>query len=179
MGGGVGGLLASAVAHVVTTLFDHAGRSESWLQGRYGPPFFNVALFMGLMYGGIAYALSRARRDALIGALGPFLGIALPLAVLERLRDMPWVTTVTAVFVLAIWGTIVALGWRLGKGWIGALGAAAGSFAAYKIVQLVSPSTRPIGYLPSPAVLLDGMLTGIAIGTGILLGGKYGKAARA
>lgn len=177
VGGGVGGLLSSATAHVITTLFDNAGRSESWLQGPYGPPFFNISLFMGVLYGGIARALSPRKSDVLVGALGPFLGIIAPMAVLERLRDLPWLRVVEGVFVLATWGTMLALGWRLGRGWRGALGAAAGAFGGYLVLTgltLAAPElahwpARMHSYLPAPTVLLDGALTGAGLGLGIFI----------
>jgi hypothetical protein len=173
----VGGLLSAAAAHVLTSLCDKAGHSGSWLQGRYGPPFFNVALFMGLLYGGIGFSLSKRKGDAAVGALGPFLGILLPLAVLERLRDLPWVQVVVAVFVAAVWGTVAALGWRLGGGWKGAFGALAGAFCGYLVLTGVSYATPALmrwpvplhAYLPTPAVLLDGLLTGAGIAAGALI----------
>ena len=187
LGGGIGGLAASALAHVVTTLCDRAGHSAGWLQGRYGPPFFNIALFMGVMYGGIAFGLSKRPSDTAVGALGPFLGIALPLAVLERLRDLDWYHLVIALFTAAIWGTIVALGWRLGKGWRGALGAALGAFAGYlALAGIAAASPRLMAwpvpmhqFLPTPAVLLDGLLTGAGVGVGVfILRRKNGQRAR-
>ena len=188
LGGGVGGLVASALAHVVTTLFDGACKSGSWLQGRYGPPFFNISLFMGIMYGGIAFGLSKRRSDVAVGALGPFLGIALPLAALERMGIFDWYHLVIGIFVAATWGTIIALGWRLGRGWRGALGAIIGAFAGYLILTGIGAASPrlmawPIPlyrYLPTPAVLLDGLLTGAGIGAGVfILRGKNGKRAGA
>lgn len=188
--GALGGLLSGAAAHAVTTLFDRAGGSELWLKGPDGPPFFNVALFMGLMYGGIAWSLSRRRGDALVGVLGPFLGIALPMAVMTRLLSFPaamrgvlprspspWVDIVILVFVAAVWGTVAALGWRLGGGWKGAAGAVGGALAAYLLLaglQALTPALDnwPIPlyrYLPTPLVLLDGLLTGVGIGAGALI----------
>jgi hypothetical protein len=190
IGGGVGGVLAAAVAHVVTSLFDKAGHSAAWLQGRYGPPFFNVALFMGVFYGGIAFSLSRRKSDAAVGALGPLLGIALPMAFLTHMLSIPegargiipgspspWVDIVTLIFVAAVWGTVTALGWRLGGGWRGALGAVLGSFAGYLILSGAAYATPALmrwpvplhDYLPTPAVLFDGLLTGAGIGAGALL----------
>lgn len=190
LGGGLGGLLSGAVAHVVTTLFDRAGGSEFWLKGPEGPPFFNVALFMGVMYGGIAWSLSKRRSDALVGALGPFLGIAVPMALMSRHLSFapamkglfpqspsPWADIVIVLFVCAIWGTVFALGWRLGRGWKGALGAVTGSFCGYLILMGVTYATPRLNnwpvamykYLPTPLVLLDGLLTGAGIGAGVHL----------
>jgi hypothetical protein len=175
VGGGVGGFLSAAVAHVVTMLFDSAGKSADWLKGPYGPPFFNISLFMGILYGGIAFSLSRRPSDVLLGAFGPFLGISAPMTVLSRFKDLPWVRTVEVVFVAATWGTMLALGWRLGRGWRGALGAGLGAFAGYRLLLLVGPSPAVFyRLLPSPAVLLDGMFTGIGIGVGAyVLGRKH------
>ncbi len=184
--GGVGGLLAAGAAQLLTVFADRTGGSENWLKGPHGPPFFNVCLFMGIMYGGIAWALSRRRNETLIGSLGPLLGIALPLIALERWRELPWEYVVITVFILAVWGTIVALGWRLGHGWRGAIGAVLGSFTGYLILQLIqylSPAIagwRLYGYLPPPIVLIDGLLTGAGIAVGIhLLGRNHGKIAGA
>lgn len=118
---------------------------------------------MGLMYGGIGLTQRTWKGFA------PFLGIALPLAVLERLFDLPWVNVVVAVYVIAVWGTIFLIG-----GWQ----AVAGAFAAFIVFSLIGALApflfdfpwKP-GYLPQPQVLLDGLLTGL----GIALGGAYAR----
>lgn len=184
-GGAVGGLLSAAIAHVFTTLLDRAVGSQMWLKGPYGPPFFNIALFMGLLYGGIALGLSRRRADVLIGALGPSLGIAVPMAVLTRLSlALPWMQIVIAVFVAAVWGTIFALGRQLTNRWAGGIAACAGAFAGYLALQsltMLAPGLsgwRLHGYLPSPVVLLDGTLTATGMGLAVfLIRRRYGETA--
>jgi len=177
IGGGLGGALAAAAANILTTFIDRGAGSEAWLKGPYGPPFFNVALFMGLLYGGIALALTRRRQETAIGALGPFLGILLPMLILTRATaSLPWVPVVIAVFVAAVWGTIFALGWRMaGRRWLGGVAAVAGAFLGYLLLQglakvfPVLSAWHPHSYLPTPAVMLDGALTGAGIGLGISL----------
>lgn len=177
IGGGVGGALAAAAANIITTFIDRGAGSETWLKGPYGPPFFNVALFMGLLYGGIAYALTRRRQETAIGGLGPFLGILVPMLVLTRATpSLPWVPVVITVFVASVWGTIFALGWTMSRrSWVGGLCAVAGAFGGYLLLQglakifPVLAAAYPHGYLPAPGVMLDGALTGAGIGLGVCL----------
>lgn len=184
VGGGVGGLLAASIAQVFTTLLDRAAGSETWLKGPYGPPFFNVALFMGLLYGGIALGLSRRRRDAALGALGPSLGIAVPMTVLSRLFDLPnvrwgaqslslWIPVVVALYTVSIWGTIFALGRRLTARWTGGAAACAGAFLGFLLLSALTKlaptltAWRLNAYLPPPIVLLDGLLSGAGMALGV------------
>lgn len=161
---------------MLTSLADHVGRSGDWLKGPYGPPFFNISLFMGVMYGVIGWALSREIPTTLFGALGPFLGIAAPMTALTRVSErLPWFTIVSALFIGAIWATIFVLGWRVGRGWRGGLLSMAGAFAGFLAltgVQRLMPGLtgwpwRAGSYWPQPTVLLDGLLTGGGMGLGI------------
>lgn len=177
IGGGLGGALAAAAANIITTLIDRGAGSEGWLKGPYGPPFFNVALFMGLLYAGIAWALTRRRAETTVGGLGPFLGILVPMLVLTRAaQGLPWVPIVIAIFVAAVWGTIFALGWLMSdRRWLGGVAAVAGAFIGYLLLQGLAKifpmlsAWHPHGYLPTPAVMLDGALTGAGIGLGVSL----------
>ncbi len=188
--GAVGGFLATLAAQLLTALADRFGGSTAWLKGPYGPPFFNISLFMGVVYGGIAWSLSRRRQHALLGALGPFLGIVLPMAVMTRVfpwsgsleaPDPRWVNAVVAVYALAVWGTVAALGWRLGGGWRGAALSASFSFASYLLLSLLlrlAPNLaawpwRAGSLLPQPNALLDGLLTGGGIGASVVVARRW------
>ncbi len=150
-------------------LADRLAHSAYWLKGPYGPPFFNVALFMGILYGGIGLAIAR-RRGLAFGALGPFLGIAVPLLVLTRVSEkLPWAWIVVALFIAAVWATIFAIGWLQARLWGGALsmlGALAG-YGALEGIKRLSP-----GMTNFPVVLLDGMLSGMGMATGIAIARK-------
>lgn len=161
---------------MLTSLADHVGGSAGWLKGPYGPPFFNISLFMGVMYGAIAWALSRERATTLFGLLGPFLGIAAPMLVLTRISQaIPWLQIVVALFVGAVWATIFVIGWRAGRGWLGGVSCMLGALLGYGVltaIQRLAPGLtawpwRAGSYLPQPTVLLDGFLTGGGMGLGI------------
>lgn len=189
LGGSAGGFGGSLAAHVIVTLADRLGNSSGWLKGPYGPPFFNVSLFMGIMYGGIALGLSKRLGVSLLGLFGPFLGIALPMTVLTRtarwgwgdegaVSSGAWYYAVIVVFVLAVWGTIFALGWRLGgeRKWLGGIAAMAGAFGGYLLLSGLLRFAPGIsgwfwapGLLPQPTVLLDGLMTGCGMGMGLWL----------
>lgn len=152
--------MSTALAHVLTTFFDRVLGAQAWLQGRYGPPFFLAALFMGLMYGGIGLS-----QRTFVGFL-PLALIGIPLLILERVADLPWVNVFVAVYVVGVWGTIAAIGWRQ-KDWKSAAASIAGALAAYGIFSLIpfAGGWTP-GYVPQLHVLIDGLLTGMGIGLG-------------
>ena len=187
-GGALAGFFGSGLAHLIVTAADRAGAAGGWLKGPYGPPFFNIALFMGVMYGVIAWGLSRKAREALVGFSGPFLGIAAPMALLTRLMpgngtlenpDARWLNAVVIVFILAVWGTVFALGFRRRR-WKGGLAAVAGSFGGYLVLSLLvwaAPGLtawawRAGSLLPQPTVLLDGLLTGAGMGLGLVIASR-------
>lgn len=191
LAGGAGGLGGAALAHLAVTLANRLGQAELWLKGPYGPPFFNLALYMGMLCGGIGLSLSRrapARAaPALLGLLGPLLGIALPLALLTRFArwgedpsaapTWAWYYCVGGLYIAATWGTLLGLGALLcpARRWLGALGAAGGAFAGYLALTALLwaiPSYQqvlwaPQKFIPSPVALLDGFLTGAGMGLGI------------
>lgn len=179
--GGGAGLGGAALAHVATALADRAG-SATWLKGPYGPPFFNIALYTGLFYAAIGTAAGRRAKEALIGLLGPFLAIAVPMTVLTRVArlgvfekapSLEWQAIVAGVYLLAIWGTIAALGWSAARArpWQGAGAAVLASLLAYGLLTLLLrlvPSYaltpwNPAGLVPSPVNLMDGILSGAAL----------------
>lgn len=197
LGGAAGGLAGAFLAQTLTALCNRHEGAEDWLKGPYGPPFFNIALFMGVFYGCIALglAMAAAKRRSLpvgLGLTGPFLGIALPLFVLTRtatwgaLPDAPptsaWVYAVTIIYTVAVWSTVFALGWTLSDGspWKGGVGSVLGAALGYGALVLVvrlssgigSGVYSPLGFLPQPTVLLDGILGGAGMGLGISLGGR-------
>lgn len=197
LGGGAGGLAGAFGAQIAAAMLNRRFDADNWLKGPYGPPFFNIALFMGLFYASIAGGLSLAsvpRRPTAMGwgLAGPFLGIVLPMAVLTRAAswghspDSPatqaWVYAVTLIYTAAVWGTIFILGWRLSNGsplkaGLGSVaGALIGYFVLVIITQLVSELSSgiysPQGFLPQPTVLLDGLLGGAGMGLGIALCGR-------
>ncbi|MDE2489395.1 MAG: hypothetical protein KGM24_01015 [Elusimicrobia bacterium] len=172
--GGLAGLAGAALAHVLTAFVLRAG-GGAWLSGPFGPPFLALALNLGFLYGAIGAGAAPARRApaAALGFLGPFLGLSLPLFVISRMSLPSRVEAVGAVYVLALWGTIAALGVLAARtrGWRGALAAVLGSLAAYLFLTLVLmalpgyDATRwsPLGWLPSPVNLLDGLLSGAGL----------------
>jgi len=81
--GGLGGFLGAALAHVLVTLGNRFG-AEAWLKGAYGPPFFDVCLYMGVLMGGVAAGALRRPRAAALGLLLPIAVMALPLCALTH-----------------------------------------------------------------------------------------------
>ena len=179
--GGGAGLAGAVLAHVFTALFDRAG-SEAWLKGPYGPPFFNIAVYTGLFYAAIGAATGRRAKEALIGLLGPFLTIAVPMTALTRFArlgvyetapSLEWKAVVSVVYLLAIWGTIAAIGASAAakSRVLGAGAAVVASLLGYAILDLfirLAPSYakspwNPAGLIPSPINLMDGMLSGAAL----------------
>jgi len=189
-----GGFVGAVLGHLCVTWCLRAG-GESWLKGPYGPHFFDISLYLGLLYGGIAAGLSLRPAATLVGALGAFLGIALPMAVLTRIAPwgmetgapptLAWYWAVLAAHSLGTWGTTLALGALLcpRRRWLGALGAALGSFAGYLALELflrVVPSYaqgrwNPRSFMPSPLDLLTGLLIGAGLGAGVFLAGNLGR----
>lgn len=191
LAGGAGGLGGAALAHLAVTLANRLGQAELWLKGPYGPPFFNLALYMGILCGGIAWSLSRQVSDratpALLGLLGPCLGISLPMALLTRFArwgmepgsapTWAWYYSVGGLYIAATWGTLLGLGALLcpARRWLGALAGAGGAFTGYLALTAflwAVPSYQqnlwaPQKFIPSPVALLDGLLTGAGMGLGI------------
>ncbi|MBI5241491.1 MAG: hypothetical protein HY926_13545 [Elusimicrobia bacterium] len=192
--GAAGGFSGALLGHLVVTACLHAG-GQDWLKGPYGPHFFDISLYLGLLYGAIGLALALKPAPALTGLLGAFLGISLPMAVLTRVANwgmetgapptLAWYWAVIVCHSLGTWGTTLALGALLfpARRWLGALGAALGSLAGYGTLQLflaVVPSYAqgrwdPRSYLPSPLDLLTGILIGAGIGAGVFLAGRIGR----
>ena len=180
--GGLAGLLGAALAHVLTTLAGRLG-AEGWLRGPYGPQFFPIAFYTAVFYSAIGAAAGRRAGVVLAGFLGPLLGIAGVLTALTRYpgwgmpRGLPgtpqWQLAVTAVYSVAIWGTIALLGLTAGRTarWRGALAAVAGSLCAYGVLSLILTAApeygkspwNPISLIPSPVNLLDGLLSGVGL----------------
>lgn len=154
-------------------------------------------MFLGVFYGVIGAALSRRAAPALVGLLGPILGMIVPFVLLEHsarwswgteMSDRRWLYATIAVYGVATWATIAALGWNLGSRWRGALAAVAASFAAYLIQSVLQSFSRsfaqgpwrPTGLLPQATVLLDGLLTGAFLGLSVVIARRhYEKASRA
>lgn len=186
--GGTAGLFGAGLAHVSTALLDRAG-SETWLKGPYGPPFFNIAVYTGVFYAAVGAAAARRPREALIGFLGPFLTIVVPMAVLTRVArlglfpegapSIEWQATVTVVYLLAIWGSIAAIGASAvrRRPWLGAAAAVVASLLGYGALQFilnVVPSYaknpwNPAGLVPSPVNLMDGILSGAFVALAVVL----------
>ena len=182
MGGGAAGFAGAFLAHVLTALADRAG-AESWLRGPYGPQFMPIALYTGVFYGALGFAAGRRAGTALLGFLGPFLGIAGGMALLTRYagwgmpRGLPstpqWQLAVSTLYVVVIWGTIAALGaWcaRTTK-FRGAAVAAGSALAAYALLTFVlwlvpgyaQSRWNPVSLIPSPINLMDGLLSGACL----------------
>lgn len=182
VGGALSGLLGAALAHVLTTLADRAG-AEGWLRGPYGPQFMPIALYTAVFYAAIGAAAGRRAGTALLGLLGPLIGVAGAMAILTRYpgwgmpRGLPgtfqWDNAVKIVYVASIWGTIAALGAAAGRTarWRGALAAVAGTLAAYGLLAFLlwaAPAYgkspwNPVSLIPSPVNLLDGLLSGAGL----------------
>jgi len=111
--GAAGGLAAGFAAQTLVSLARMLGLGWDAFQVPGVLPFFPTALFMGVFYGVIAWAISRKAKETAIGFAGPFLGMALPLGAIGRFVSFGLRGTV-AVYGAAVWGTIAALGWRLG-----------------------------------------------------------------
>lgn len=192
VGGGGAGFLGAALAHVLSTLADRAG-GEGFLRGPYGPQFFLIALYTGGFYAAIGAAAGRRAATALVGLLGPLLGITVVMAGLTRYsgwgmpRGLPgtfqWQLAVASVYTVSIWGTIASLGAMSAatSWWRGALAATVGSLSAYGVLSFLLwavPSyakTRwsPVSFLPSPVNLMDGLLSGAGICLALSLDAKF------
>ncbi|MBI3552757.1 MAG: hypothetical protein HY077_09570 [Elusimicrobia bacterium] len=185
-GGGAGGLGGAAMAHFLVTLANRFGGAQDWLRGPYGPPFFDIAFYTAVLCLGIALGLSRRANAWLLGFLGPFVGMAFPLAILTRVarwgadpRSAPtyaWVYSVGGIYIAATWGTLLALGAAAvsRRKWLGALCAAGGAFAGYLLeagIWKLFPNApfywAPDRLVAPPVELLDGLLTGAGLGLGI------------
>ncbi len=181
------GLFGAGLAHVLTAALDRTG-SETWLKGAYGPPFFNIAVYTGVFYAAIGAAAGRRALEAAIGLLGPFLTIVLPMTVLTRVArlgvyetapSLEWKAVVSVVYLLAIWGTIAAIGACAVtvKRWQGAAAAVVASLLGYGVLDLfvrLVPSYakspwNPAGFVPSPINLMDGLLSGAALTLAVCL----------
>ncbi|MFA6004310.1 MAG: hypothetical protein WC881_09605 [Elusimicrobiota bacterium] len=187
----LGGLLGAVLGHILVTLCLHAG-GELWLKGPYGPHFFGISLYIGALYGSIAYSLSRRKNPTLVGGLGAFLGIALPMAILTRVAHwgmatnspptLAWVWAVLIIHTVATWGVTLALGAVLcpARPVRGALLATVGSLAGYLLLNAwlwLVPSYAqgrwvPTSFIPSPVDMLTGLLIGAGIGGGIYLAAR-------
>ncbi|MCX5794017.1 MAG: hypothetical protein NTY77_00795 [Elusimicrobia bacterium] len=189
-----GGFAGAVLGHILVTACLRAG-AESWLKGPYGPHFFDIALYLGLLYGGIACGLSLRPGITLVGAWGAFLGIALPMALFTRTArwgmeagappTLAWYWLVLAAHSLGTWGTTLALGALLcpRRRWLGAVGAVLGSLAGYLSLSLflrIVPSYaqgrwHPGSFVPSPLDLLSGLLIGAGLGAGVFLADSLGR----
>lgn len=192
VGGGGAGFFGAALAHVLSTIADRAG-AEGFLRGPYGPQFFLIALYTGVFYAAIGAAAGRRAATALVGLLGPILGIAVVMAGLTRYpgwgmpRGLPgtfqWQLAVASVYTVAIWGTIATLGAMSAATakWRGALAATIGSLSAYAVLSFLLwavPSYgrlrwSPISFVPSPVNLMDGLLSGAGICLALSLDAKF------
>ena len=180
--GGLAGFLGAALAHALTTLADRAG-CGGWLRGPFGPQFFCVALYTGVFYAGIGAAAARRAQGAGIAFAGAFLGLAAPLFVLTRyggwgmptgaLPTPQWTRAFVVVYVLAVWGTIAALGALSTRTnpRRGLVAAVLGSLAGYAVLAgvlrlfpaLLNAPWSPASYVPAPVNLLDGLLSGAGL----------------
>lgn len=175
VGGSVAGLFGAALAHLLTAAAQRFG-SEGWLRGPFGPPFFDIALYTGVFYAAIGLAAARRGAGATLGFFAPFFGILLPMFVLTRYGGFAapqWKVVTLTVYIVAIWGTIAALGIQAAYGprWRGALAAVVGSVAGYLTLvaaQKAMPSLlyQPSdlrSYLPPTVNLLDGLFSGLGL----------------
>ena len=189
LGGGAGGLGGAAAAHLLVTLANRFGGAQTWLKGPFGPPFFDVAFYMGVLCLGIALGLSRKPKPAALAFLGPFLGMALPLAVLTRTArwgmdpgappTFAWVYAVRVIYTFGTWGTLLGLGAMLASGRraLSALAGAAGALLGFAVLEglfRILPDQAAFYWSPDrlvapPVELLDGLLTGAGLGVGIWL----------
>ncbi len=188
VGGGLGGLFGAAAAHVLVTALNQLG-AASWLKGPFGPPFFDIALYMGVLLAGAAAGALRRPGPAAAALAAAFGLIALPMSALTHVARWGmdagggptngWYYTVGGLYLLATWGTMAGLGaWGAARRrLIGAALACAGAFAGYGVLSLIlwlAPSYRsvvwsPTGFVPSPVNLLDGLLTGAGLSLGIFV----------
>lgn len=180
-GSGGAGLGGAAFGHWAVTAANRMG-GETWLMGPSGPPFFSISLYMGVLLGAIAWALSRSPKIALLGFTAAFLGIVLPMAVLGRVVSWEgenWVRAVTVIYILATWGAMIAISVAVGRArpLAAAAAGAGGAFAGYLLLAgllRLSPAYgqslwSPTGIIPSPVALMDGLFTGAGMGTGLWL----------
>jgi hypothetical protein len=188
------GFGGAALAHVLTTLAERAG-CGGFLHGPFGPQFFEVALYTGVFYAAIAAAAGRRPASAALAFGGTFLGISVPLFVLTRYGGWgmaageppttQWRHAFLAVYVLAVWSTIGALGAAaaLTRPARGVAAAVIGSLAGYAALSaflrlfpvLASAPWNPAGYIPAPVNLLDGLLSGAGLCLALSLDGRLSR----
>jgi hypothetical protein len=184
--GGIAGFAGAALAHVLTVLLSRHGGAE-WLRGPYGPPFFAAALYTGVFYGAIGAAAGR-RASAAAGFLGGFLGMLIPLYVLTRYggwTPRQWSYATLAVYVVAIWGTIAAIGAAAerAKPRRGAAAAVLGSLAGYALLAgclavfhgLTRAPSSFDGLRPPLVNLLDGLLSGAGLCAALSLNDRISR----
>lgn len=192
VGGGAAGFLGGILAHILTTIASRYG-AEGWLRGPYGTQFFPLALYLGVLYGAIAFAAKRTAKNALIGFSFPFLMIVVPMAVLthlELMKDLPrgetlvwsWFWVVIIVQTVALWGGLALIGAVSSgtKAWRGAVAAVLGSLTGYGLLSLflwAVPSYGkgrwdPRSFVPSPVTLMDGLLSGLCLCLALSLDAK-------
>ncbi|HBL18078.1 MAG: hypothetical protein A2X36_15345 [Elusimicrobia bacterium GWA2_69_24] len=192
MGGTLGGLAGAAAAHTaVIAAFRYTGDAGIWFKGPHGPPFFSLLVNTSLLYLGIGAGLCAGRRlmGAAAGFMTSFLLIYAPLAAATRIftwgegpepqPTMAWVYLILGVYVAASVFTIAVLGAAADRTWTRpgvlrrVLGALAGAAFAYVLdlgLSRLFPAFRamvPAGWVPQPAALADGLLTGGFMGLGI------------
>lgn len=189
--GGSSGFAGAVAAHVLTILADRAG-AESWLRGPYGPQFAPIAIYSAIFYASLGAAAGRRPLTALLGFLGPLLGIAATMTALTRYagwgmpRGLPstpqWQLAVASIYTVSIWSTTMLIGAASSQTarWRGALAAVLGSWTAYGLLTaflwaLPSYSAarwNPLSLLPSPINLMDGMLSGAGLCLALSLDSK-------
>jgi hypothetical protein len=206
-----GGFVGAILGHVFVTWCLHMGGEFWLKGPYGPGQFFGISAYLGILYGCIGLALTWSAVPGLLGLLGNFIGIAFPMFVLTHhplpmrvfmgllahfpaftarlmmsmggidLVGMAWTLAVIAIYIVANWGTTLALGAILcpKRRWFGASAAVLGSFAGYLILKVflaVVPSYAqghwdPMSFMPSPMDLLTGLLIGAGIGAGVFLVG--------
>lgn len=181
--GGLAGLAGAALAHVLAVLAARHGAAE-WLHGPFGPPFFSAALYTGVFYGAIGAAAGK--RPAAAGMIGGCLGLLAPLYVLTRYGGWTpdqWRYVMLACYIVAIWGTIAAIGaLARPKAWRGAVAAVAGSLAGYAVLagliavfKTLRATGAPVGFAAPLVNLLDGLLSGAGLCLALSLDGRLSR----
>jgi hypothetical protein len=212
-----GGFVGAILGHILVTCCLRAGGEFWLKGPYGPGQFFGISAYLGILYGCIGLALSGTATACLLGLLGNLLGIALPMAVLTHyplpmrvflrlllhfpvfttrlmmsmggidLAGLAWTLAVIAIYIVANWGTTLALGAILcpKRRWLGAGAAALGSLAGYlllKVFLTVIPSYAqgrwdPRSFMPSPLDLFTGLLIGAGIGAGVFLVGGLDRKA--
>lgn len=184
MGGAAVGQIAAALISRFWLLQPQAAYLSAGIR-------IGVALQAALLYGLIAFGLSRRWRPFVLGLGVAFfvmlgidagLSVALPRMKISADYALPY------AYIAAMWTAVFCVGWacagdrRCLSGFAGLAGSICieypGNFLIRLVPGLMFWTGSPMGFMAAPAILADGMLAGLGLGLGlwIVVGREHEKA---